>query len=248
MKSGTRKMENGTRRSRVKRAALALLLAVAFCMSLIPAGKAQAAAPKFDKKVTMRVYKSKKTTMTKYMYVQLPNYQDSITKVTSSNKKVVSVVTPTNNSFSLKPKKPGKAKVTFRYGKKKYTVSVQVKYWENPCKTFKVGKKDYAKNFNASGRYYLSKQNKDVTGKLNIVPKKGWKIKRIYVFGMGEVKNKSQITVHGGRYTYGDPSIGKYHYVRVEFYNKKTGEDTNLTLEFTPNKGKSHNVYNVGYY
>lgn len=238
-------MKNAAKRSKLGRAVTVLLLAVVLCVALIPAGEAQAAAPKFDKKVTMRVYKSKKTTSQKDIYVQLPNYQGKITKITSSNKKVVTVVNPTNNSFSLKPKKPGKAKVTFQYGKKKYTITVQVKSWENPCKTFKIGKKNYVKNFNASRRYYLSKQNKDITGTINIVPQKGWKINEIYVFGMGSVKNKSKVTIHGGRYTDGDPSIATYYYVRADFCNKKTGEIVSLILEFGPDKGKSHNVYNL---
>ena len=65
-----------------------------------------------------------------------------------------------DNTFYITPKKAGKTKVTFQYKKKTYTISVQDTYWENPCKTFQIGKTNYSKYLNTFNKYSLSQQNK----------------------------------------------------------------------------------------
>lgn len=236
-------MGNLTVRSKHGKKLFAFLLAMVLCASIIPVGQVQAATkPKFDKKVTLRAFKGKNTGLEQYMYINVPNGVGQISKVTSSNKKVVTVANVMGNGFTLKPKKKGTAKVTFQYAKKKYTISVTVKYWENPCKSFQVGNKDYAKKFNVSGRYYLRSKTERVKKKIVITPQKGWKIDRIFVWGPGVVKNKSVVYVSTGRYSDGDPSVAKYSYINVTFQNKKTGEIQGTILEF-PHEGKSKNIF-----
>ncbi len=235
-------MKNLLARSKKRTRILAFLLAMLLCASIIPAGEVQAAKPTFNKKVTLRMFKGKKVGLNEYTYVNVPDGSGEISKVTSSNKKVVAIANVIGNGFELKPKKTGTAKVTFQYAKKKYTISVTVKNWENPCKSFKLGDKDYAKKFNVSGRYYLKSKTGKMKRKIDITPQKGWKISSIYVWGPGMVKNKSVVDISTGRYSDGDPSVAIYSYINVKFQNKKTGENREITLEF-PHEGKSKNIF-----
>lgn len=226
---------------------ISLLMAVVLCLSLVPAAKTQAAAPEFEKKVTLRVYKGEMADKCsrKLMDVRVPYWNTKIKRVRSSNKKIVTVESAADvygvNEFYITPKKAGKTKVTFQYKKKTYTISVQVKYWENPCKTFQIGKTNYSQYFNTSNQYSLSQQNKKITGKINIVPKKGWKLESINVCGK-KVKNKSKVTIRGGKRAPGMLSVvARYSYAYATFTNKKTGEEALVLLEFTPNKGNGYN-------
>lgn len=91
---------------------------------------------------------------------KLPHGKDmKVLSFKSSNTKVIKAWTEKSESTvdkrvypMLKLKKPGTAKLTLTYKsgskKYKYTVKVQVIKYQNPLKTFKIGKKNYAYVFN----------------------------------------------------------------------------------------------------
>lgn len=76
------------------------------------------------------------------------------------------------------PKKAGSTTITFTYGGKTWKSKINVSKWESPCKTFKVGRRDYSKYFEKASKYDLCGE-KSVTSKVQIVPKSGWKLTKI---------------------------------------------------------------------
>ena len=99
----------------------------------------------------------------------------------------------------------------------------------NPIKSFKIGKKNYAKKFKKYGTKedaYVSKKAKKIhKKKLSIKPGKDWVIKSIYLeYAMGEgvqtknLKNNKKF------------SAGKYHSIEVTLYNTETGDTVYRTL------------------
>lgn len=59
-----------------------------------------------------------------------------------------SKVSHSKSAVALTTKKAGTTKITFKYAGKKYTSTITVKNWENPCESFKIGSKDYTSKFN----------------------------------------------------------------------------------------------------
>ena len=111
----------------------------------------------------------------------------------SSNWKVAWPATDEEFSgyISLECKKPGKATVSYTYGRfgdyeglkytgdiilKKRISSITVKKMVNPFKKILIGGKNYKSKFNKKQYYYNLKLNNK---KLRITPKAGWKIKSI---------------------------------------------------------------------
>lgn len=122
-------------------------------------------------------------------------------------------------SYFVVTKKPGKATLTFDAKASdsdiwvSKTVKVTVNKWVKPCKTFKIGKKNYAKKFkkNNWGKVY-----KKASGKLVIKPKKGWKIVSIEKWidkkqKTKKIKNKKKV------------KLALYDEIIVNF--KKKGKD-----------------------
>ncbi|MBQ8986550.1 MAG: hypothetical protein IJ100_04810, partial [Lachnospiraceae bacterium] len=121
--------------------------------------------------------------------------------------------------YLIKSKKPGSATLTFQaknpdadsYVTK--TVKVKVIKFVNPVKTFKIGKKSYAKKY--SGKPYYNFKKK-VSGKVKIKAKKGWKIIGIYFYDHS--KNKNKKIKNGKKVTF-----SKYDGIQVCF--KKKGKN-----------------------
>lgn len=219
-----------------KRFLAVLLMVMVFASSIMPSMEAQAASIYFEKKISFAMYPSRKNVVTTYYrYIQNPTSKGKVSQVKSSNKSVVEVkkADHSNSAIGFTPKKPGTAKVTFKYAGKKYTTTVTVKNWENPCKTFKLGNKDYASKFNISGRYHLNGQKKDKTVKVNIAAKKGWVLKKI-TNNFRVVKNKSKVKL-----LLGDTGSN----VEAQFKNKKTGEIVTLVFGYTDWSEPSGNFY-----
>lgn len=218
---------------------LALLTAVAVCFSIfaVPMSDVQAASPKFKKKIEYTLYK-RNVLSCKYCYIENPTKKGKITNLKCSNKKVIEVkkMSGNNHAIAITPKKAGKATISFKYAGKKYTSTVVIKKWENPCKTFKLGKKDYASYFEKSGTYQLHKQKKNQKVTVNIVAKKGWKLKKITNTGT-KVKNKSKVSLE----KWGIYGTGSN--VEAEFYNTKTKETVRLSFGYSGFKQPSGNIY-----
>lgn len=110
-----------------------------------------------------------------------------VSQLKSSRPKVVSVSVTENDdrstSITCVPKRAGTATISFRVKVSGKTYRYQLPYtvikYANPAKTFKIGSVNYASRFKKSGHYIIGKK---FSGKLTIVPKKGWVLDSLYIF------------------------------------------------------------------
>ena len=191
------------------------LTMVAFMFGLANIGsvKVQAASPSIDKSVTYNLYKGQ-------VGFGLKNSNSKVIEVTASEDDMYPHV-------EIKLIGEGTTKISFQYAGKTLTQKITVRKYKNPCKLLKIGKTNYAKCFNKSGHYNHNKRTKNVTGKITIKPKKGWKLKKIEVFniydGVKKVKNNSKVTL-----SIKGTGTGLYAY----FKNAKTGVVQRLELGY----------------
>lgn len=175
----TRKISHAT----IMAVVFGCMLAVA-CLALLAANPDNALARNFD----VKDYKG-----TQHLtYLKSDNEQyiwgfdgEKITKAKSSNKKVATVkVGKTDGQYFLtvKEKKPGTTKITFKVDGKKRTVKLVLTKYENPVKSLKIGSKQMAKKYN-SYRYRADGDTSySIAGKkIAVKAAPGWKLKAIYV-------------------------------------------------------------------
>ena len=105
--------------------------------------------------------------------------ESDVTALKSSKPKVASVSTFTYEGtvyVAISPKKAGKTTVTFNYKYQKKTykakIVVTVANYENPFQSIKIGKKNYATQFDY-GNVVVPKA---LSGKLTLKLKMGWKV------------------------------------------------------------------------
>lgn len=222
---------------KITKKTLAVVLAIFMVIQALPSAVVHAAAPNVQKNLKIWLYDSMKSN-TAYIYIQNPVKKGKITKIKNSKPSVAKVTAGTNSYLAVMPKSEGTTKVTFQYAKKKLTTKITVVKWANPCKEFKIGKKNYAKNFEKSGHYNLNQQKKDKNEKIKIVPKKGWKLSKIERFTMEspakKVKNNSKVNL-----TTKGTGTGIYVY----FKNTKTGKMRKLYLGYSNIPIPSTNIY-----
>ncbi len=222
---------------------LALLLTfIILAASFVPTQKAHAASIQFDKKVFLILYKNRKDIDTSE-YCNILNVPSGkkISKVKSSKKKViVAKKDPNLNVIKLTPKKPGTAKITFQYAKKKYTITATAAYWKNPCKSFKIGDTDYSRNFRVSGRYCVNRKSGDLSAKVSIVPNKGWKLVGITNDGH-KVKNNSTVLLRPSHIFGGEYAAASH--VRAAFKNTKTKQVVYTVLEYSDQDKPDENQF-----
>lgn len=206
------------------------LTMVAFMFGLANIGsvKVQAASPSIDKSVTYNLYKGQVGFGSVLIHNPVTNAK--ITGLKNSNSKVIEVTAGEDDMYprvEIKLVGEGTTKISFQYAGKTLTQKITVRKYKNPCKLLKIGKTNYAKCFNKSGHYNHNKRTKNVTGKITIKPKKGWKLKKIEVFnifdGVKKVKNNSKVTL-----SIKGTGTGLYAY----FKNAKTGVVQRLELGY----------------
>ena len=190
---------------------LSMLLVFAMVMCLVPPVEASAASrkPWFPKELALDYYdKNQSQNMTDWVFGNdSTNYK--ITELKSSDKNVLTVFKLYSGYTSLymRVRKPGKATITFKVkvGNKTYSYKckVTVHDYENPFKSLKIGKTNYASEFSYMD-YYSLKGRKNLKGKLAITTNKNWKIERIEIYdntspSSKRVKNKKVITLKKGQ-------------------------------------------------
>ena len=161
-------------------------------------------------------------------YLYRPSGTDGKSRFTalgSSDRKVLKVKTRKairNLGFVVTYKKPGTAKVSFRYGGRPYEIKYTVRKYESPCKSFKIGSRNYTSCFKETPVYNL-KSSEVLKGRLQMTPRSGWKVVEI-TDGKNRYKNKEVVTL--------DPSVKDYVGSRlaVTFRHKKTKEKLTLSL------------------
>ena len=219
-----------------KIAAIMSIIILATVVGAAPTMTAQA-APKIEKNLYFRIYKT-------YLgsdYVPISNATSGkITKLKNSKPSVAKVSVINEKYLLVRPKKVGTTKVSFYIAKKKLSTKITVQKWENPCKVFKIGNKDYAKNFIKSEQFNSERHKKDITVKIKITPKKDWKLLRIERMTAYEpikkIKNNSKIKL-SIKWT----GTGIYAY----FKNIKTGVRERVYFGYGDSPIKDENYYNV---
>lgn len=146
--------------------------------------------------------------------------------ITSSNKSVFDPQKKLDfNSLIASSSKTGTATVKIKVKKSKttktYKMKVKVFKYQNPFKSFKVGKKNAASKFNAATDTAI--KNKAKKAKIKIKPKKNWKVKKIvyerYNYSNDKVTKK---TVKNGKKITLKANSDKYNEsLTVTMYNKK---------------------------
>lgn len=200
--------------------------------------KVQAASPKVNNNLNLYLYKDQPE-YSKIVYIENPVANGKITKLKNSNSKVVTVKAMNPYGIlQMQPKKVGTSQITFRYAGKTFVQKVTVDKYANPCKSFKIGKTNYTKNFNKSRHFNHNGRKKDIREKISIVPNKGWKLGKIEVVTMSEgrkkVKNNSKIKM-----TIKETGTG----VDVYFKNTKTKRTQKLTLGYSRQLIPNINMY-----
>lgn len=221
---------------KITKKALAAVLVFFMVIQVTPSAVVHAAAPKIQKNLKFWLYD--KVQSSPYVYLQNPAKKGKITKIKNSKPSVAKVSAGSGAYLIVTPKSAGTTNVTFQYNKKKLSTKITIVKWESPCKEFRVGKKNYAKDFEKSGHYNLNKQKKNKNEKIKIVPKKGWKLAKIERFTMNSpakrVKNNSKVNLSAG-----GTGTGIYVY----FKNTKTKEMRRLYFGYSNNPFASGNSY-----
>lgn len=189
----------------------------------------QASTSYITKGITM--YFRPKNTNNIYSVLPIPEFPKNakITELKSSNTKVG--IVKYNHIFQqilLKEKKTGAIFVSFKMTVEKkskfFRYKVSLKKAVNPCISFKIGSKNYAREFNNQSFYTINiKKNKKM--KISIKPRSDWMIIKIskHVNGKGiNIKNNSIISFKK------EKNKGIY----VIFKNKKTNRIDILNLYF----------------
>ena len=217
-----------------KKKLLSLVIATVFCMTSFAVSGAAA-----DKAYAegIETYFPENISMIYYPKDKINNYywlgEDTevtidMDSVQTTDTEVASVIYDSgydvNYYYYILTDKAGKATVSF---KAKYTgsenwtdITLEVKStkYVRPCKSIKVGKKNYTKKFNNSSLFYSKKK---ISGKVNVTPAKGWKITGIWYYKFKKdkekrIKNKTKITLNNGDYLYVEfKKKGVYEYVVI---------------------------------
>ena len=185
----------------------------AFALSLAAPAPAQAATIKPNKSETVKVsHTSLKYYLvpTNQLYI---NGKKKFKNVKNSNTKVAKVeVTQDGKALNITTKKPGKTKITYKYGGKTYKKKLVVVKYANPVKSFKIGKKNYVSKFKKYGWFACSH---DVSGLVSVKAKRGWTLKKIVITNIDDYSTKK---VANNKYT----MTGGYN-ISAFLKNKKTG-------------------------
>lgn len=104
-------------------------------------------------------------------------------------------------------------------------MKVTVQKWVNPCKSLKLGNKDYASKYKNDQYYWFSKPSKTKKVKLSVKANKGWTLKSITYndgssYAYKKIKNNSTIKL----------SSSKNSSFSILFCNKKTRELVHISL------------------
>ena len=227
----------GEKMSKIIKKVLIVLLAIVLVLPALPALETQAASkkPKFAKKMTVLYYpKSSSKNRTSHSVGS-----KKVSNVKSSNKKVLTVkqVKEQGGGYFLNftTKKSGTSTVSFKakVNGKTYTYKckVTVRKYENPFKTLEFNSQNYASNFKNTNKTSSIVKLKMGVGKLNIVPKKNWKISKIEMHSV--LRGKRYITAIKNGAVIDSTEIGTrgiFHSILITMRNTKTGIEHDFRL------------------
>lgn len=209
--------------------ALVLLVSVFF---VVPTQIQAAENPSLTSKSYNLTYFKSKDLNGNTTYVPIRNFPKNgkITKVTSSNTKVVKVSVSENmsNTIKLVAIKAGKETVSVKVkaAKKTYNLkcAVFVNNYENPVSSLKLGNQQY-KTLLKDKNCFNIKYKKNSKYKVSVKCNKNWKLQHIGYFEGSRyrsIENNEKITVK---------EVNSY--LVLSFYNTKTKATEDIRVEFT---------------
>lgn len=213
---------------------IALCLAFFMMLTVVPE-QVQAASSSYELLYNgaLTIIKGEETNWSYGWMLLGSNNKAKITKAVVTNKKLADVEIYTDKKgITIHPKKTGSTtvKVTVKNGSKKkvHTLKLQIKKYENPLSTFKVGSTSYKNKLNKRKNWYADKPKKNQKVKLNIKAKKGFEITNI---SYGYYKNgqyKSQTLRNGQKFTLHKQAS----WISVSYRDKKTGYSASVHISY----------------
>lgn len=174
----------------------AVLAVMIVAMALVAAPTPARAGTQWDEKISVLKNGGRITIYEGFGLRRFSCKSQKVSGLRSSNEKVVMVGKRKGldddgtkvDCIYIRGVKPGRAKVSFTYKGKRRTVTVVVKKFVSPVASLRVGGEDVARYLTSGFKTLPITMN--CAGKtLSIKPKKGWKVKMIYV-GVDLGKNR----------------------------------------------------------
>lgn len=201
---------------------------------------AKSPVPSIDKKVYIAIYSVPQSAFGKTIYIKNSIEGKEPTGLKNSNPDVIEVLNKGSYGLTVNVKKAGTSTISFKYAGKKLSTTIVAYKWKNPCKSFKIGNKNFTSKFNKSRIYNWNKQKTQWKAKISLQANKGWKLKKIQYKYDGRtimVKNNSIVAFRGD---YTGSSLSAL------FVQDKTGVQTLVELGYSQMNYPSENVYSRG--
>ena len=224
----------------VKKIAVLILTLIGILgLQLVPVS-AKSSVPSIDKEIYIALYSTPQAALGKTIYINNSVEGKEPTNLKNSNPDVVEVLNKGSYGLMVRVKKAGTSTISFTYAGKKLATTITAYNWKNPCKSFKVGNKDFTSKFNKSRIYNWNRQKSQWKAKISLKANKGWKLKKIqYTFDgvKTTVKNNSVVTFKGNW-------TGSA--LTALFVQDKTGIQTWVELGYSQMDYPSSNEYSRG--
>ncbi len=222
-----------------------------FAFEVMPA-EAASSKPKYDKTTTLYYMGTDDDGMYTNLYIENISKKIKKSSIKSSDKSILKIDSVSysksgkGESITIQILKAGTAKVSFKYKSKTYKITVKVKKYTNPAKTFKLSCFNSGKNLKSqfNKKYYSSNTLKKTKKKVSFTIKaaSGWKLSEVEVIRIKGSTGTDVIDKHYSTPTSKKKTIkisslkggGKYHII-VTFVNKKNG--ASIPLEYYINMG-----------
>ncbi|MCC8066190.1 MAG: hypothetical protein LIO94_03690 [Clostridiales bacterium] len=244
---------------------ISLLLACIMLFGAVPVSADTTGIPS-----SQVVYQTSTSSSYQYGYISLNDLSAKVKSPKSSNTSVASVYSLSNGTYTsknyeydssssnryatitLKLKKAGTTKVTYKVGSTSYTTKVTVKAYSNPVKKITLTNVNSSKNFASASKTSANVYDNDSlklskttsNAKLNLTAASGWKISSIYVSDSKYADNVSTDNSFSRSYSSGKEvssvknlnigklTAGRNHYLYITFVNSKTNGTLEVSYSF----------------
>lgn len=151
-----------------------------------------------------------------YLYIDGVSKKSDIKNLKSSNTNIKVEATTYGSIKVTFRDKTESTKISCKAKGKKISTTLKIKKYSNPCKSIKLGNKNFTSKFKNYWKYKQTKTFKNQ--KLNITMNKNWKITSVYVYNSS---GYSRYTVNSSKFNKKISIKGSYSYVDINCYNSK---------------------------
>lgn len=121
------------------------------------------------------------------------NIHHMISEIESSDPSIAKVKALSDGGFRLWVKKPGYADISYITNDTHEIIHIGAIKYKNPCKSLKIGKTEYAKQYKKSPYYVVYK--KKLSGKISVKAAEGWKLVDIRQGGAKHLENGQKVSL-----------------------------------------------------